>query len=156
MNRLMKSGSSAFNANFISGARPIPKAATATCGVGLLTRAIYGAPGVVLLAIGAHVQPESTGRQWQALPWIWGARPFLKGFATSCVADGFDQVRVAENGFPSQANQGNSDPWAFPLSPIASCKARSSIFWNRSSRRAFGISRTGFDPDAVVMALWST
>lgn len=84
-----------------------------------------------------------------------GEQPSLKGFRPNCAPAHVDPTLRGASSFPRPVNRGNSGPWAFPRSRIASSKARSKYFWSRSSRRSFGMSPMGFDPDGVRMAPWS-
>ena len=73
-----------------------------------------------------------------------GERTFLEGLRRELRSGAYHPSPSRRKLIPKPSKRGNSGPWAYPRSRIASFRAWSKHSWSRSSRRSFGLSPTGF------------
>lgn len=112
------------------------------CGTGLQISVAYDAPGIAWLGTKGSAHQVSTGGPWAAFASTRVKALTWEHCTEHSGAAPTGRVRAVANSSPSRANQGNSDPWVFPRSLIASCRRRSSRFWSPYSKHASGMSRT--------------
>src|SRR5579859_253477 len=85
-----------------------------------------------------------------------GSELFLEQLQGDLRGDGISRVLLDGSLSQNRANRGSSDPSVSQPCATAWCNARSRTSWNRSSRPASGMYRTGFGPDEAARAPWST
>ena len=149
-------GYSACSGNCISGVGRIPASHMGTCGTGLQTPGTSGTRGRRWRVIAVIGRQASTGGRWDASGRHGGPTPSSKASARSFVAGTTGLLHVVGNGSRSPENQGSSVPWASPPSRTVWSSAQSSKYSNPSSKRARGMSRTGFVPVEAATGRWST